>query len=88
MAQKKVDFFPTSFATQIDSACYAGLADNNGFVILGWYNSSLTTLPKNLASTYSPGCIMVNTNGSGTSTSLVVNAGTTAVPAFTVLNIN
>jgi hypothetical protein len=88
MALKLADFNVTSYYTPINSATYAGLANDDGLVILGWWDSALCTDPPTTASVFAPGCIMLNKSGTSTSTVIKANSGTTASVVWTVLNIN
>ena len=85
---KKTDLQVTSFYTQITSSCWAGIANQEGLTAIGFFDSSLRSTPPQLGSIFSPGCIMINKSGTSTSTVVYVNAGTTAWPSWTVLNIN
>jgi hypothetical protein len=84
MSTKLADLQVTSLYTQLTSSCWAGLANHNGNVILGWYDSSLNATPPSTASVYSIGCVMLNIAADG----VKVNTGTVAAPTWTALTIN
>jgi hypothetical protein len=88
MVLKLADLSVTSVYTPINSSTFAGLANDDGLVILGWWDSALCTTPPTTASVFAPGCIMLNKSGTSTSTVMRANSGTTASPTWTVLNIN
>ena len=88
MALKLVDQNVTSFYTQIASGVWAGLANDDGLVIFGFYDSSLCNVPKSTASIYSPGCILINKAGSSASTAIIGNSGSTASPTWTAYTIS
>lgn len=85
---KRVDQQVTSFQTKITSSAFAGLADSNGLVVLGWFDSSLCGTPVTTAGIWSPGCVMINVAGTSTTTNIFCNSGTTASPAWTALTIS
>jgi hypothetical protein len=88
MALKKTDLQVTNFATPISSTCVAGIANDDGLVILGWYNGALGTTAPTTASVFAPGCILFIKQGTSTTTNVVVNSGTTASVVWTAKTIN
>jgi hypothetical protein len=88
MAIKNKDLQVTNFYTKISSSTYAGIANDDGLVVLGWWDSALSGDPSSVQSTFAPGCIMLNKSGSSTATVIKANSGTTASVTWTVLNIN
>ena len=77
----------TRFATPLSSAWSAGLAGPDGLCILIFGSLSVGGIPTT-ASTFSPGCLAINSAGSSASTSLYGNTGTAASPTWTVLTIS
>ena len=83
---KRVDQAFTSPYTKITSSVFLGLADDSGLGILGWFDSSIGN-PVTTAGIFAPGCILINKNGSSTTTNIFVNTGTTASPTFALLTL-
>lgn len=85
---KRVNQNVTSFRTPITSSCVAGLADDNGLVVLAFFDSSKCTIPPLTAGIYAPGCLFFNSAGTSTTTGLFANAGTTASPSIVLVTMS
>jgi hypothetical protein len=85
---KIADLNVTSFFTPIVSSTWAGLANDDGLVVFGWFDSALKAAPPTTASIFAPGCIMINKGGTSTSTAIVANSGTTASVTWSTLTIS
>ena len=88
MAVKLKDLLVTNHSFPITSSCFGILANDDGLVILGSYDSAKYTAPPTTASIFAPGCIMFNKSGTSASTSLVGNTGTTASVTWTAFTIS
>jgi hypothetical protein len=88
MTTKLNDLQVTNFATPISSTCVAGIANDDGLVILGWYNGTTGTTAPTTQSTFAPGCVLFVKQGTSSTTNIVFNSGTTAAVVWTAKTIN
>ena len=88
MALKLADLQVTNHSFPITSAVFGILANNDGLVVIGTYDSSKNSTVATTASVFAPGCILFNKAGSSASTALVGNTGSTASPTWTVFTIS
>jgi hypothetical protein len=88
MALKLKDLQVTNFYTKITSAFTAGLANDDGLIILGFNDGDKYTNPPTTASMFAPGCIVFQKNGTSASTNIVGNSGTTASVVWTAFTIS
>jgi hypothetical protein len=85
---RQADLEVTNFATPISSTAIAGISNDLGLLVLGWYNGALGTTAPTTASVFAPGCVLFIKQGTSSTTNVVVNSGTTASPTWTAKTIN
>jgi len=88
MVLKKTDLQVTNFKTPITSACVAGIANDDGLVVICYHDGALNSSIPTTASIFAPGCLCFRKDGTSSSTNLYANSGTTASVTWTVLNIS
>jgi hypothetical protein len=82
------DLEVTNVATPVSSTCIAGISNDDGLLVLGWYNGALGTTAPTTASVFAPGCVLFVKQGTSSTTNIVVNSGTTASVVWTAKTIN
>ena len=88
MVAKLADLQVTSFKTHITSACVAGIANDDGLVVIGYHDGAKNTAPPTTASVFAPGCILFLKDGTSAATNMVANTGTTASVTWTVFTLS
>ena len=88
MVAKLADLQVTSFGTKLSSACVAGIANDDGLVVIAYNDTTLCANPPTTASVFAPGCLVFQKGGTSAATSLLANTGTTASVTWTVFTLS